>query len=193
MLIFAQSVWLITTLTADGAVTSWSTEITTMPLSVASLITGLRAEGELGSTIIALTPRLIRLRICWACPCTSTSELTTTRSFVSPCFIYWALADCKSEIIWERHSLSTNPLDTPMRNGPLLPLLDEPLVLLLLLLLLPQAARNAVQIARIASKAMYLKYRPGSTKLFRFEQFYIPLLLRPNYTPSAAFDASVHT
>src|SRR5258708_22593992 len=192
MLIFAQSVWLITTLTADGAVTSWSTEITTMPLSVASLITGLRAEGELGSTIIALTPRLIRLRICWACPCTSTSELTTTRSFVSPCFIYWALADCKSEIIWERHSLSTNPLDTPMRNGPLLPLLDEPLVLLLLLLLLlPQAARNAVQIARIASKAMYLKYRPGSTKLFRFEQFDIEVLLGSNYTTCAELEGCV--
>src|SRR5512135_2498101 len=104
------------TLYTPWTFSSWSTEMTMMPLLNASSRVAFKPLTSPGLTRMASTFLAIRFWSCWICPGTSVSALSMTRSLVMPCAIYSALTALSSSIIWVRYSLLMKEFEMPMVN-----------------------------------------------------------------------------
>src|SRR5438309_10046453 len=102
--------WSLLTTYAVGSDTAWSTATTTMPLSVACLITALSASRSDGLMTITFAPEEIRLRMSAICPAASVLRLAMTTLETTPDALAWALIE---QIISSRQPLPCSVLETP--------------------------------------------------------------------------------
>ena len=102
--------WSLLTTYAVGSDTAWSTATTTMPLSVACLITALSASRSDGLMTITFAPDEIRLRMSAICPAASVLRLAMTTLETTPDALAWALIE---QIISSRQPLPCSVLETP--------------------------------------------------------------------------------
>src|SRR5438445_6996555 len=102
--------WSLLTTYAVGSDSALSTATTTMPLSVACLITSLSASRSDGLMTITFAPDEIRLRMSAICPAASVVLLATITLETTPDALAWALIE---QIISSRQPLPVSVLDTP--------------------------------------------------------------------------------